>query len=64
MKQYPCCLYFVIYSAEDSEEVSLVSEEVSEDSALLSSEEALSSLLSEATEDVPFFEVSANMEGL
>ena len=60
MKQYPCCLYFVIYSAEDSEEVSLVSE----DSALLSSEEALSSLLSEATEDVPFFEVSANMEGL
>lgn len=42
----------MIYSAEDSEEVSLVSEEVSEDSALLSSE------------DVPFFVVSANMEGL
>lgn len=42
----------MIYSAEDSEEVSLVSEE------------ALSSLLSEATEDVPFFVVSANMEGL
>ena len=54
----------MIYSAEDSEEVSLVSEEVSEDSALLSSEEALSSLLSEATEDVPFFVLSANMEGL
>lgn len=50
----------MIYSAEDSEEVSLVSE----DSVLLSSEEALSSLLSEATEDVPFFLVSANMEGL
>ena len=50
----------MIYSAEDSEEVSLVSE----DSALLSSEEALSSPLSEATEDVPFFVVSANMEGL
>ena len=46
----------MIYSAEDSEEASLVSEEVSEDSALLSSEEA--------TEDVPFFVVSANMEGL
>lgn len=54
----------MIYSAEDSEEVSLVSEEVSEDSALLSSEEALSSPLSEATEDVPFFLVSVNMEGL
>ena len=54
----------MIYSAEDSEEVSLVSEEVSEDSALLSSEEALSSLLSEATEDVPFLEESANIEGL
>ena len=64
MKQYPCCLYFMIYSAEDSEEVSLVSEEVSEDSALLSSEEAPLSLLSEATEDVPFLEESANMEGL
>ena len=54
----------MIYSAEDSEEVSLVSEEVSEDSALLSLEEALSSLLSEAVEDVPFLEESANMEGL
>ena len=54
----------MIYSAEDSEEVSHVSEKVSEDSALHSSEEALSSLLSEATEDVPFFLVSANMEGL
>ena len=41
----------MIYSAEDSEEVSLVSEEVSEDSALLSSEEALSPLLSEAADE-------------
>lgn len=59
----PMLPYFMSYSAEDSEEVSL-SEEASEDSALLSSEEALSSLLSEATEDVPFLEESANMEGL